>query len=46
MANIIMFGDKLSNSLFSKCMYYGAFNRRFTEKIELLKLTASNYKVR
>lgn len=42
MANIIMFGDKLSNSLFSKCINYGAFSRRFIEKIELLKLTASN----
>lgn len=46
MVNLVLFGDKLSNSLFSKCIHYGAFSKRFIEKIELLKLTAANNKVR
>lgn len=46
MANIIVFGDKLSNALFSKCLYYGAFNKRFYPKVEQMKLTAVDKRIR
>ncbi|CAD8150817.1 unnamed protein product [Paramecium octaurelia] len=46
MANIIVFGDKLSNALFSKCLYYGAFNKRFYPKVDQMKLTAVDKRIR
>ncbi|CAK73325.1 unnamed protein product (macronuclear) [Paramecium tetraurelia] len=46
MANIIVFGDKLSNALFSKCIYYGAFNKRFYSKVNQMKLAAVDKRIR
>lgn len=34
MVNLIVFGDNLSNQLFSKSVYYGAFNKKFYPKID------------
>lgn len=46
MSKIIVFGEKMSSSLLSKCLYYGAFNKRFYPKIDQMKLDASKSRIR
>ncbi|CAD8067907.1 unnamed protein product [Paramecium sonneborni] len=45
MPNIIVFVDKLSNVLFTQCLYY-RFNKRFYPKSDLMKLTLIENRIR